>query len=263
MIDPMTGELSNIPSLNEQSSNPVEELINPSKSELNPFGKGFETGDIILFSDKTFIPSRLIEYFTDSKYSHIGVVLKDPIYINPSFMDIKSYKHDESCKYEKGLYILESTGLSSITDIEDSKCKFGVQIRKLEDVCKNYDGAIFWRKLNTTRDNDFYTKISEIHKIVHGKPYDINPIDWISTLFDVNLGTTRLTNRFFCSALVAYIYTKLGFISDNTHWSIIRPKDFGTESQTNNRIQFTNCTLDDECIIKVYDSYVHYIYSTY
>jgi hypothetical protein len=223
----------------------------------------FETGDIILFSDKTFIPSRLIEYFTGSKYSHIGIVLKDPIYINSSFTNIELYKHDESCKYEKGLYILESTGMSNITDVEDNKFKFGVQIRKLEDVCKSYDGAIFWRKLNVPRDNNFYAKISEIHKLIHAKPYDINPIDWISTLFNINLGTTHLTNRFFCSALVAYIYTKLGFMSDNTCWSIIRPKDFGTEHSFNSRAQFINCTVDDEIVVKTYDSCVHYIYNTY
>ena len=101
----------------------------------------FDTGDIILFSDKSFIPSLLISYFTNSKYTHIGMILKDPTYIKEDL---------------KGLYIFESTGLSSINDAEDNKNKFGVQIRKFEDVYNNYNGAIYWRKLNVNRNELFY-----------------------------------------------------------------------------------------------------------
>ena len=43
-----------------------------------------QTGDLILFSHKsefTFfgIMSYLIKYFTKSKYTHIGMILKDPV----------------------------------------------------------------------------------------------------------------------------------------------------------------------------------------
>ena len=36
-----------------------------------------ETGDIILFSGNYFL-SYIVEYFTKSIYSHVGVVLKNP-----------------------------------------------------------------------------------------------------------------------------------------------------------------------------------------
>ena len=36
-----------------------------------------ETGDIILFSGNYFL-SYIVEYFTNSIYSHVGVVLKNP-----------------------------------------------------------------------------------------------------------------------------------------------------------------------------------------
>ena len=42
-----------------------------------------ETGDIILFSGNYYI-SRFIEFITNSKFSHIGVIIK-----NPNFLIIK------------------------------------------------------------------------------------------------------------------------------------------------------------------------------
>lgn len=213
-----------------------------------PRSEEFETGDIILFSDITYIPSRIIEWVTGSKYSHVGIVLKDPTYINPLL---------------KGLYIFESTGLSSIVDSEDNKRKTGVQIRKLENVCNDYNGAIFWRKLHALRNDDFNKKIIEIHTKVYNKPYDIQPIDWLKSMFNNKHGDSQVMSRFFCSALVTYIYDVLGFVPSDTPWTIIRPKDFGTENIATNRIQFINCTVDNEVMIKSYDSYVHYLYKTY
>ena len=35
----------------------------------------------------------------------------------------------------------------------------------------------------------------------------------------------RHTNRFWCSALVAFIYTELGLIDSNTDWSNMAPSD--------------------------------------
>ena len=34
------------------------------------------------------------------------------------------------------------------------------------------------------------------------------------------------TDRFWCSALVGYIYTKCGLLDEKTDWSILRPSDF-------------------------------------
>ena len=208
----------------------------------------YETGDILLFSDKSFIPSRIIEYFTDSKYSHTGIVLKNPITIDSSL--------------NKGLYVLESTWFTDIVDSENRQLKTGVQIRKLEDVYAEYNGAIFWRKLNTNRDEKFYQILTDAHSIVHNKPYDINPKDWMESLLNMKLGDVQLISRFFCSALVTYIYDKWGFVDRSTPWTIISPKDLGTENISMNRIKLI-CDIDKEVVIKNYESYAHYIYYTY
>ena len=99
----------------------------------------FETGDVLLYSNKTFIPSLLVEDFTHSKYSHAGMILKDPVFPNDTL---------------KGLYILESTGYIKAKDVEDHKDKIGVQINKLSKVydITNGDIVLYWRRLVTNRD---------------------------------------------------------------------------------------------------------------
>lgn len=246
------------PLIEKINSNKTNEFMgSPTGNDTMPHIDEYDTGDILLFSDKTFIPSLMVEYFSGSKYSHAGMVLKDPIYIGPEL---------------KGLYILESTAFSEIHDSENDKFKFGVQIRPLIDVCKDYDGAIFWRKLNIERNEQFYKTIEDAHKTIHDKPYDYNILDWLGGLLNVHLGDIQRTTQFFCSALVTYVYYRLGCVDENTPWSIIRPKDLGTEfSMTPTRIfpndvcriKIINCVLDKEIMVKSYDLYLHYIYRTY
>ena len=106
----------------------------------------FETGDIILFNERKSMISRVIDFFTYSEFSHIGIVIKDPTFtVEPL----------------KGLYLLESTGVKDGVDAEDEEEKIGVQLRKLDDVISLYDGDIIWRHLNIERDDDFYEKLAK------------------------------------------------------------------------------------------------------
>ena len=48
-----------------------------------------ETGDVLLFHDKSYslwkplsLFGKLIEYFTQSSYSHVGLILKNPTWID-------------------------------------------------------------------------------------------------------------------------------------------------------------------------------------
>ena len=72
----------------------------------------FNNGDIILFDGKKYIISRIIEYILGSKWSHVGIILKDPTFIHPDL---------------KGYYLLES-GSESFKDCDEDIKKFGVQI---------------------------------------------------------------------------------------------------------------------------------------
>ena len=80
-----------------------------------------DTGDIILFSGN-YIVSKAIEFITGSIYSHVGVVIKNPKFIDKNLED--------------GLYIIES-GTESINDPENNRKKFGVQLTKLDYIIEN------------------------------------------------------------------------------------------------------------------------------
>lgn len=191
----------------------------------------FETGDLILFSNKHWWFSKLIERCTNSQFSHIGIIIKDPEFLNG--------------EKKQGTYLLESTGFDNIIDSEDSEYKFGVQIVPLRERLKKYfenEGLVFIRSLSCRRDNNFYKKLGKAHSIVHNRPYDTDPQDWIKAKFDLEIGQVHNNRKFFCSALVAFIYVYLGLLPVSTPWTVIRPCDFDDNNRS--RLEFENCVLE-------------------
>lgn len=199
----------------------------------------YQTGDILLYhgrkgnsiidSIKYYI-QYLIEWFTGSEWCHVAMILKDPIYIDTSL---------------KGLYIIES-GYEDSVDAEDHKHKLGVQIYPLDEALEQYVGDIYYRKLtflphnkvslqspfgslSTDDRDDIFSpkKMKEIHSVIHDKPYDLHLLDWFEAYEQVDFSPQK-TSRFWCSALVSYIYTKVGLFNANTDWSIALPKEFGS-----------------------------------
>ncbi len=126
------------------------------------------TGDILLFSH---VPNRsgpfqifsnffdfLIKYWTNSKYNHIGIVVRDP-----------NFTYGEKLR---GLYLLESN-YEGFPDSENHEVKFGVQLVPLDRALANNYANVYWRKLECKRDDDFYKRLDRIHMEIHNKPYDI------------------------------------------------------------------------------------------
>ena len=191
----------------------------------------FNTGDILLLdnTNNTSIFAQLIKFLTHSKYSHCGMIIKDPKF---------------TVKPMTGLYFLES-GIESFNDAENNRKKCGVQLVSLTEMIKNYPGDIYWRKLNCTRDSKFYDNLAQAHNDVHNLPYDIDPIDWLKGYLKIKHNSQH-KDRFWCSALLAYLYTKLDFLKSDTDWSIISPQEFSFKDNT---LDFINCTLDNEIFI--------------
>lgn len=185
------------------------------------------TGDLILFSSNNTglfaLFDKLIKLFTNSDYNHIGMVLKDPVYIDPKL---------------KGYYLYESSW-EGTPDPADGKIKLGVQITPLEEAFKNNPGNAYLRKISAKEGTFSSENVLDIYKKTNAKPYDLNPVDWIEAFFRID-PTFKFgkSDRFFCSALVAYIYQQLGILQENTDWSIIRPSDFSIEDD--NRHIFFN-----------------------
>jgi len=98
------------------------------------------------------------------------------------------------------------------------------------------------------RDHSFYEKLDNIHKTIHNRPYDMNIWDWLkayySTSIEPSSTSISTTSRFWCSALVAYIFEKLDLI-DPVDWTIVAPRDFSSST----RIHF-RCTVGNEELLK-------------
>lgn len=193
------------------------------------------TGDLLLFDSHGGgffgVFTGLIKYFTKSKYSHIAMVLKDPDFLHPSL---------------KGYYVWESSWEGK-PDPQDGKIKLGVQITPFEEIYNTYKetgSSIYLRKVNCKKEMFNINNLSDIHKVVYQKPYDIIPSDWIEAIFRKD-DHPQKTDRFWCAALVGYIYTKCGILKKNTDWSVLRPSDFSIQSK--NILKFNiDCNLDNQ-----------------
>jgi len=168
----------------------------------------YQTGDLVLFKGNGYL-SWLIEYFGECKYSHIGIVIVDP------------------SQSLKGPYLLDC----SVTD--------NVKLRPLKEAIESYDGFAYYRKLIYKRDNEFQSRVIKLYEEIKNAPYDVNFFDWLSAkvLLDsgsiveaekVPFSSPEDNKKFWCSALVAYIYVNTGLLPKETPWSIIAPVDFSS-----------------------------------
>lgn len=230
-----------------------QDLISFEDIILNTKLSKMKSGDIILFSGKNSIISSIIKWWTDSFYSHVGIVLVNPkIYSDNIFKELK------------GVYLIESGYESNIEDAFEHRHKFGVQIVPLIDVIKNYNGNIYWRGLNL--DNSSMTRelvnirMSSIYKNIRDKPYDLNLFDLLccnlnifypeitcrNPIINWFLHDTQKRDKFVCSALVAYFYTKIGFLPEITHWTECTPKFFSDENTKVNSSLLKDVYLENQ-----------------
>lgn len=194
-----------------------------------------KTGDLLLFDYENYfglgIFSYLIKKITHSNYSHIGMILKDPDFLEEPL---------------QGYYLWQSDW-TGYTDPQDGKKKLGVQITPLDDMIDFYKqnkSHIYLRRIHCNQDNFSDENLKKVHQVVYDKPYDINFKDWIKAIRRKD-NHPQDTKRFWCSALVGYIYTICGLLNKDTDWSILRPSDFSIEY--NDILKFINdCYLDSE-----------------
>jgi len=165
----------------------------------------------------------LIKMFTHSVFSHVGMVVE-----SPRFTEVPL----------EGVYVWESSGGdSSITDPQDGKHKFGVRLTPLSEFLEEYrsqNGSVWLRTLEAGRERLDLSVLQEIHDTVYGKPYDLRLDDWLKALFPnalAPLATQATPERFWCSALVGFIYVKAGLLDAETVWSFLSPADFSFPTQ--------------------------------
>jgi hypothetical protein len=188
----------------------VKKKTNPAKY------MDLRTGDLLLFTERRVPPrwalgllDAAISYFTRSPYVHVGLVLVDPPFCTA-----------------RGTYLWES-GYEACVDPETGTRHLGVRLTPMEAVlCPEARGSVFVRKC-TLRVAD--AKLTKIHADVFMKPYDVCLSDWLLAAARVDAAPQK-TDRFWCSAFVAYVLAQLGWLSEGTDWSIVRPCDLSSSS---------------------------------
>lgn len=218
---------------------------------INKLYSILETGDLILFSN-TELVSCCIKCVTCSKYSHIGMVLKNPTYIN---------------KKLTGLYLWQS-GKESFPESEDDKLVFGVQISPLDKVLDGCNlNNVYVRKLNLPlkiNDNpSMVNKLTIIHREIHKCGYNLNPMDWLlageyelenwlnlhenDKIVLLKKNHCVIPSTVWCSALVGFIYYNLNLIK-KPEWKFLSPRDWSYKNDK--LLQLSGCSLGKDTVLK-------------
>lgn len=190
-----------------------------------------EDFDILLFSGQNYWVSRVIEWVTGSEFSHVGIVLKSPTYLHPDLT---------------GIYLLES-GQELKPDAEDGVPKLGVQITELNGLLSQYGGVVYRRRLDCNKEG-MREQMKKVHQEIHGKPYDFNLIDIMESVTGCYLNNCKIEKRFFCSALVTFVYMRLGLLPEDIAWTIVEPKQFSDGEYIEKRL--IHAKLDSTVRIK-------------
>ena len=165
-----------------------------------------QTGDIVLFSGKGGI-STGIKWMTDSKWSHVGMVINVPEW--------------------DFVLLWESTTLSSLRDLETGTARKGVQLVPLSERIQSYNGEASVRHLTCQRTPQMANTLSALRKEVKGRPYEEYETELIKAAYDGPLGAnTEDLRTLFCSELVAEAYQRMGILSEDPASNEYTPKDF-------------------------------------
>ena len=169
------------------------------------------TGDILLFEEHSahFVMGWVescIRWWTDSIFSHAGMVIVDPEWA------------------PEGTYVWDSS-VHALPDPQDNKIKYGIALVRLEDYLNNVSGTqqLYKRSPVDPKTYELFTpeRLKKIHDSVYGTHYDFSIGHWLAGM--VHMLIPRTTKQFFCSAFVSYIMTDLGILAPDTDWTVVSP----------------------------------------
>lgn len=167
---------------------------------------GAATGDLLLFSGKGLV-SGTIRLFTGSRWSHVGLVLREG----------------------DDLLLLEATNTDESADVALGRPVRGVQLVRLADKLAAYDGAVAWRRLEVDeRPAGLEEEIRELAEWWRYRGYKDFTVTLVRDLLSANRRPPRV-DRVFCSELVAEVYKRLGLMCRTVRSSRCVPGDFGRD----------------------------------
>ena len=170
-----------------------------------------KTGDLVMFSGK-YWTSYTVRFLTWSKFSHCGMLLRDP------------------ANLPKGLYLLQCDG----TDQD-----FGVQLSLFSEYVEGYDGKVFVYPIQGVEPNSF-DRLDEIYQQTQDIPYSLYPPDIVRVLNGGCFHRANTTQYFVCSTYTAYVYKQIGLLCPCNDWTLVQPKHLVEKSDT---IMWQNCSF--------------------
>lgn len=163
------------------------------------------TGDLVLFHGEDCVLSDVVEHFTHSKWSHCGMVVRDPDFTSPAL---------------SGIYLWES-GSEPTSNPEEDKRTLGVQFTELRQKIESYTGTVGCRQLSPGPIP--MRTLRNVHEIVHAKPYNVWMMDWVRMVFPFLSRPQPIDKRYWCSALVGRLWQASGVLPEDTDWSQLTP----------------------------------------
>jgi hypothetical protein len=198
-----------------------------SKTTYDRLRPKLGTGDIVLFSGKGGI-SAGIKWFTNSRWSHVGMVL-----VLPEF---------------ESVMLWESTTLSKLRDKDTDVPRSGVQLVLLSDKLVDYPGDVAMRLLDTKDRAPFLAPLSKLRLKLRGRPYEKDTIELINAAYDGPFGENiEDLSSLFCSELVAAAYQELKLLPRTKAANEYTPADFSTE---NKNLALRGARLSDEIFVE-------------
>lgn len=169
--------------------------------DYNDIAPNLQTGDVFLFRGKTLV-SRMIDFMTDSTYSHAGMVFRGP---DPSGKDT--------------LFLWQSF-----------EPEGGVVLDHLEDFLARYTtserGSSFVvRHLTVVRTPLMLQDLNTFMAQAKGRPFPSFLI-WFIHWVGGNLGIQGGVKNFFCSQLIAQSYMSMGLFNKSPPATAYTPGRF-------------------------------------
>lgn len=163
--------------------------------------------DLILFEGTGFI-SRLIQFGTGSRKSHVGVARwAGPV-----------------------LCVFESTPKNGIKDEFAKSFRNGCQTVELASRIRKYGkGKVIWRPIEGNRTTEQIEELELIRKETSGIVYEKNVREFVGAAWHIIINREN-RGSIFCSELVAHVLKRAHILCENDPSSEYTPEDFSIEA---------------------------------
>ena len=148
----------------------------------------------MLFAGRTNL-SAGIKWFTTSRWSHIGMVVRSHERLSPM--------------------LWESNRVAAVPDLLDRRHKSGVQLVDFGERIAVEKGPIAVRRLNRAVSRPMKVALEDLLEVLADRPYERNILELVRAAWDGPFGHIRSPNlsSVFCSELVAEAYQVMGLLT--------------------------------------------------